>query len=121
MLILLTFYFPFLKKKIGHENQSLGRCFISPDNNTLAFTLRDGVIALVSRFTKRLIGSLKMNGTVRTLDFSPDGRQIASIGRDGQVYRWDVGERTCISNFWDEGTVKPTTIAWGPNDFLTTG
>ncbi|KAJ7006109.1 hypothetical protein NC653_005456 [Populus alba x Populus x berolinensis] len=53
--------------------------------------------------TKELIGTLKMNGTVRSLAFADDGQQLLSHGGDGQVYPWDLRTRACIHKAVDDG------------------
>lgn len=95
---------------VGREERSLEFFEVSPDSGTVAFVGNEGYILLVSTKTKELIGTLKMNGTVRSLAFADDGRQLLSSGGDGQVYHWDLRTRTCIHTGIDEGSINGTSI-----------
>lgn len=106
----------------GHDDKSYERCKVSPCNKYIAFLGANGYIILVSRKTKQWIADLKVNKTVRDIDFSKDGQYIYAIGVDGEVYQWDVGSRTCIHRFSDEGAVKSTTICASRNgEYFATG
>ena len=52
----------------GREEKSLELFEVSPGSRTIVFLGNEGYILLVSAKTKELIGTLKMNGTVRSLD-----------------------------------------------------
>jgi len=88
---------------IGREERSLESFEVSTDSSMIAFLGNDGYILLVSTKTKQLIGTLKMNGTARTLSFADDGRQLLTSGGDGQVYHWDLRTWKCIHRGTDEG------------------
>jgi U3 small nucleolar RNA-associated protein 18 len=106
----------------GHDDKSYERCKVSPCNNYIAFLGTNGYIILLSRKTKQWIADLKINKTVRDIDFSKDGQYIYAIGVDGEVYQWDIGSRTCIHRFSDEGAVKSTTICASRNgEYFATG
>jgi len=106
----------------GHDDKSYERCKVSPCNNYIAFLGTNGYIILLSRKTKQWIADLKINKTVKDIDFSKDGQYIYAIGVDGEVYQWDVGTRTCIHRFSDEGAVKSTTICASRNgEYFATG
>jgi len=53
---------------------------------------------------------LKVNGSVRNLSFAADGKELLSIGSDGEVYTWDLRSRRCIHRGPDEGCVKSTAL-----------
>ncbi|OMO88014.1 hypothetical protein CCACVL1_08593 [Corchorus capsularis] len=100
---------------VGREEKSLEAFEVSPDSSTIAFLGNDGYILLVSSKTKELIGTLKMNGTVRSLAFTDDGKQLLSSGGDGQVYHWDLRTRTCFHKAVDEGCINGTALCTSPN------
>ncbi|GAB2270062.1 hypothetical protein Dimus_004975, partial [Dionaea muscipula] len=98
----------------GREEKSLEVFEISPDSSTIAFTGNEGYILLVSARTKSLIGTLKMNGTVRSMAFTADGNQLLSSGGDGQIYHWDLRTRTCFHKGVDEGCLIGTALCTAP-------
>jgi U3 small nucleolar RNA-associated protein 18 len=89
----------------GREEKSLEIFEISPDSRTIAFVGNEGYILLISAKTKQLIGTLKMNGSVRSLAFADGGNQLLSSGGDGHVYHWDLGTRKCIHKAMDDGSL----------------
>ncbi|KAL9243272.1 hypothetical protein vseg_017179 [Gypsophila vaccaria] len=98
----------------GREEKSLEVFEVSPDSRTIAFIGNEGYILLVSTKTKELIGTLKMNGTVRSLAFSHDGQTLLSSGGDGQIYHWDLRTRTCLHKGVDEGSIVGTSLCTSP-------
>ena len=70
----------------GREEKSLEKCVPSPDGKTIAFCGNDGYIILVDVDSKQWMASLKMNGSVRAIAFTPDGEYILASGSDGDVY-----------------------------------
>ncbi|XP_021762091.1 U3 small nucleolar RNA-associated protein 18 homolog [Chenopodium quinoa] len=98
----------------GREEKSLEVFEVSPDSRTIAFLGNEGYILLVSAKTKELIGTLKMNGTARSLAFTDDGQQLLSSGGDGHVYSWDLRTRTCLHKGVDEGSINGTALCTAP-------
>lgn len=96
---------------VGREERSLESFQVSPDSKIVAFLGNEGYILLASLKTKQLIGTLKMNGSVRTISFSESGRILLSSGGDGEVYHWDMGTRRCIYKGRDEGCIRSTTLS----------
>ncbi|KAJ3321045.1 U3 snoRNP protein [Blyttiomyces sp. JEL0837] len=106
----------------GREEKSFEKHVASPCGRFLAFLGRDGYVILVSKQTKQWIANLKMNGSVRAIDFSKDGRFLYSIGSDGEVYQWDLATRQCVHRFYDEGAIHVNAISVSPdNSFIATG
>lgn len=103
---------------VGREEKSLESFEISPDSKTIAFLGNEGYILLVSLKTKQLIGTLKMNGSVRSVAFTSDGDQLLSSGGDGQVYHWDLRKRECFHKGVDEGCIIGTSLCVSPNGAL---
>ncbi|KAK4492489.1 hypothetical protein RD792_003298 [Penstemon davidsonii] len=98
----------------GRDEKSLEAFEVSPDSSTIAFLGNEGYILLVSSKTKELIGTLKMNGTVRSLAFTNDGSQLLSSGGDGQIYNWDLRTRSCFHVGVDEGCINGTALCTAP-------
>ncbi|KAM0861609.1 hypothetical protein ACQ4PT_045776 [Festuca glaucescens] len=94
----------------GREEKSLESFEISPDSKTIAFVGNEGYILLVSTKTKQLIGTLKMNGNVRSLAFADGGNQLLSSGGDGHVYHWDLRTRKCMHKATDEGSLTGLSL-----------
>ncbi|KAL4653427.1 hypothetical protein ACB092_01G302400 [Castanea dentata] len=99
--------------------EKLGSVFeVSTDSSTIAFVGNERYILLVSTKTKELIGTLKMNGTARSLAFADDGQQLLSSGGDGQVYHWDLRTRACFHKAVDAGCINGTSLSTSPNGKL---
>lgn len=103
---------------VGREEKSLESFEVSQDSKTVAFIGNEGYILLVSTKTKELTGTLKMNGSVRSLAFSDDGKQLLSSGGDGQVYVWDLRTMKCLYKGVDEGSTCGTSLCSSPNGAL---
>ncbi|GFP99577.1 U3 small nucleolar RNA-associated protein 18 homolog [Phtheirospermum japonicum] len=99
---------------VGRDEKSLETFEISPDSKTIAFLGNEGYILLVSTKTKELIGTLKMNGTVRSIAFTNDGEKLLSTGGDGKIYHWDMRTRTCCHIGVDEGCLNGTALCASP-------
>ncbi|KAL6066883.1 U3 snoRNP protein [Balamuthia mandrillaris] len=107
---------------MGRQEKSLEHCWVSPDNNYLAFAGKNGYIILVSNRSKKWVADLKMNGFVRTLAFSPDSRSLLSSGADGLVYEWDMRTHRCRRTWHDEGGSKGTALGLSPDgSYIATG
>ncbi|KAI3979543.1 hypothetical protein MKX01_001735 [Papaver californicum] len=102
----------------GREEKSLEVFEVSPDSSTIAFVGNEGHILLVSTKTKELIGTMKMNGTARSLAFADGGRQLLSSGGDGHIYHWDLRTRTCIHKAVDVGCITGYSLSTSPNGSL---
>ncbi|XP_004485620.1 U3 small nucleolar RNA-associated protein 18 homolog [Cicer arietinum] len=99
---------------LGREEKSLEFFEVSPDSQMIAFVGNEGYILLVSTKSKQLVGTLKMNGTVRSLAFTEDGQKLLSAGGDGHVYHWDLRTRTCMHKGVDEGCINSTALCTSP-------
>ncbi|WJX17328.1 hypothetical protein P8452_07258 [Trifolium repens] len=99
---------------LGREEKSLEVFEVSPDSQMIAFVGNEGYILLVSTKSKQLVGTLKMNGSVRSLAFTEDGQRLLSAGGDGHVYHWDLRTRTCMHKGVDEGCLNGTALCTSP-------
>lgn len=61
---------------------------------------------------------LHVTGTVRSVSFSSDGKELLSIGGDGEVYHWDLRNRRCFHRGQDEGCIKSTALEVSPDNSL---
>ncbi|CAJ0637337.1 23490_t:CDS:2 [Entrophospora sp. SA101] len=100
----------------GFKDKSLENFSISPCGKYIAFAGKNGYIALISYKTKQWITSLKVNGLVKSIDWSSNGQYLFSLSSDAEIYQWDVGMRKCIYRFLDYGGFKPTRISISKND-----
>lgn len=98
----------------GRDEKSLETFEVSPDSSTIAFIGNEGYILLVSSKTKELIGTLKMNGSVRSVAFTNDANQLLSTGGDGKIYHWDMRTRSCFHIGTDEGCLNGTALCASP-------
>ncbi|WVZ95504.1 hypothetical protein U9M48_041259 [Paspalum notatum var. saurae] len=94
----------------GREDKILESFEISPDSRVH--------ILLISAKTKQLIGTLKMNGSVRSLASADGGNQLLSSGGDGHVYHWDLGTRKCIHKATDDGSLAGVLLCTSKDSSL---
>ena len=78
----------FIPKILGREEKSWERHTVSPDGRLIAFVGNDGYVVLVDSHSKHWIADLKLNGSVRAIAFTPDGKYIVASGSDGDIYRY---------------------------------
>lgn len=97
----------FLKAALDQSSRTLlkkpGMTFtsvkLSPDGKMLAVSGSDSLISLYSFPELRLIRELRGHtNSVSTIDFSRDGKKVASGGRDHRVIIWDVETGRQIAN-----------------------
>jgi U3 small nucleolar RNA-associated protein 18 len=77
----------FVRRILGRDEKSWEKHVASPEGDLIAFVGNDGYVVLVDSHSKQCVGTLKLNGSVRAITFTPDGSQILASGSDGDVYR----------------------------------
>jgi WD40 repeat protein len=95
----------------------------SPDGTRLAIACEDGTIRLWDRTTTSEPETIsypytsdelfRHDGAVWAVDWSSDGRWIASGGADGTVHIWDVNEGKTVDVIQVGGIVR--SVAWSPD------
>jgi len=102
-------------RDFGCRERSLEQFTVSPDGRIIAFLGNDGYIILLDGMSRRWIGDLKMNGSVRAVAFSSDGEYIMGSGSDGDVYKWNVKSRRCVERFHNEDGTITSSLAVSNN------
>ena len=72
---------------LGREEKSWESHFVSRDGKKIAFLGNDGYIVLIDPLNKQATGTLKLNGSVRSVSFTDDGRHLLASGSDGDITR----------------------------------
>lgn len=75
----------------------------SPDGSVLAAVGEGGHIHLIDHKTSSTIGDVKANGAVEGLCWAKGGLELISLGKDSQIYVWDVRMQRCVGRWADEG------------------
>lgn len=83
------------------------RARISPDGGLLALGGDDGVIRIVNLETFAVMETINAHvGRVRDIDFSPDSRQLLSVGSDGHAYLWRLSDGSLAREILDVGDTE---------------
>mmetsp|Transcript_11405 Transcript_11405/g.17143 ORF Transcript_11405/g.17143 Transcript_11405/m.17143 type:complete len:498 (+) Transcript_11405:88-1581(+) len=88
-----------IRKILGKDEKSLEKSVASPDGKFIAFGANDGYIIVVDAHSNLRIADLKLNGSIRSLTFTPDSAHIVASGSDGDVYRFDTRKWACVERF----------------------
>jgi len=97
-----------LPKVLGRNEKSWEKFATSNDGTMVALVGQDGYVVLLTTKTFNWMGEVKMNGTCRTVAFSPCSQFVIASGSDGDVYKWDIRmlKGGAVSRFKNEdGTV----------------
>ncbi|XP_027132044.1 U3 small nucleolar RNA-associated protein 18 homolog [Larimichthys crocea] len=93
-------------------NESRVREFsVCPEGGALLLTGTSGYLHLLTLKTKEVVRSMKINGHVSGVAFSPDGSKVFTNSDEGEVYVWDLRSSRCVNRFTDDGCVRATSIA----------
>lgn len=83
------------------------RIRVSPDGKLLALGGDDGVIRIMSLSTFAVIQSIKAHdGRISDLDFTPDGSELLSVGRDGGAHLWRVRDGKLFKDVLEAGSTE---------------
>lgn len=88
---------------------------VCPEGGALLLTGTNGYLHLLTLKTKEVVRSMKINGDVSGVAFSPDGSKVFANSEDGEVYVWDMRSSRCVNRFTDDGCVRGTSIATSQN------
>lgn len=100
----------------GRSDRFNERVRFSSDGEIMAFHGDQGYVNLVSTRTHSLLGSVKMNGGVRDIQFPQNGREMVTYSTNGEVYIWDIAQRKCITTFIDQGAIHGRCLAVDSSD-----
>lgn len=95
----------------GMAEKSLESFELSGNGALIAFHCNNGYIALVDRSTKQAIGTLKVNGLIRSIAFSADNQHLYAYTDDSNIYVFDISTRQCIYRHYDNAGVHGQSIA----------
>ncbi|KAK5856867.1 hypothetical protein PBY51_008432 [Eleginops maclovinus] len=84
---------------------------VCPEGGALLLSGTRGYLHLLTLKTREVVSSLKINGEVSGVAFSPDGSKVFANSAEGEVYVWDLRSSRCVCRFSDEGCVTGTSIA----------
>ncbi|KAG8907775.1 hypothetical protein FRB99_002274 [Tulasnella sp. 403] len=118
-------------------DQTMEVCKYSDDGKVLAVAGRGGYVHLLNSGpggpSGQVIGSLRMNGTLKDLEWcgaagaagtggvvgevsgSSSRKELMTIGDNGQVYIWDVGMRRCVRTWKDDSAYGAQLLGRGGN------
>lgn len=103
------------------RDKSLESFVASPcGRQRVCFLGNDGHLYVWNGRSQALEATLKINGSVRCAAFSKDGNELVASGSDGDVYRFDIGTRRCISRFQNEDGTISSSLSLS-SDFLAVG
>ena len=88
----------------------------SPDGRLMAVGLKEEGVALLNALDLARSGKtfVETRGEVKVLAFSPDGRTLAAVTRDGDVTIWDVASRALRHRSISAGGYR-TGVAFSPD------
>src|SRR5262249_6251808 len=96
---------------------TMAACALAPDGKTLALTMRyEATIRLLDAATgkeiRRFEGHARAAGTrsVTHIDFSPDGKMLASVATDGTLRLWDAATGKAIRKLQPFDPVKQIPV-----------
>lgn len=98
-------------------------CGFSPNGDYLAVAGRRGYVHLVDwrRGGGQVVGSVKMNNTVKSLHWAGDHR-LLSLGSDCEIYQWDIESHRCLRRWKDDGGFGSSIVTGSRgNDYLAIG
>lgn len=104
---------------------SIETCAFNATGEILAVAGRRGYVHLVdwksAATGSQVVGSVKMNSTVKSLWWNNDG-ELLSMAEDSEIYVWDIGQRRCLRRWKDDGGFGSRLMSGDRNGrYLATG
>ncbi|CAH0481003.1 unnamed protein product [Peronospora belbahrii] len=103
----------------GRKEKKRNTFVVSNNGETIVFMGSNGYLDVVSAKSYESIGTLKMNGSVKSVAFCENDRYLLSTGSDGQVYKWDMRTRRCVFVHDDEGSLGSFALAASDKYYAT--
>jgi WD40 repeat protein/DNA-binding SARP family transcriptional activator len=100
---------------IPFGNHRAGAVSFSPDGMTVAIGRSDAIVALYDLRTGRQTHKLVSYGSINDLDFSSDGKLLATaeFGNFGSAFIWNVADELIVSSLKDG---FPLSVRFSPRD-----
>jgi len=103
------------KLSINFEPSSVA---LSIDEVQVAVGGKDNLVHLYSLSGDKLSESGKLTGsrgTITTLEYSPNGQQLATGDTSRDIFIWDVAKKEIIIKGWQFHNAKINRLAWAPD------
>lgn len=110
------------KSTLPHGITNMKKFEVSPDEKYVAICGRLGEVHVISRLTKELVHTFKMNKKCKALAFTPDSQKLITHGDCPEMYVWDMRSRSCTHRPIDDGCLSAESLAISSSgQFMATG
>jgi WD40 repeat protein/serine/threonine protein kinase len=105
-----------LLTSVVEDHDEVAVVAFSPDGRLVAYSHADRVELWDPRGRRKVRSLLGHDGPIVALNFSPDGRRLATAGRDAGVELWDVSSGAALSHLIVQAEGKPiSSFAFSPD------
>lgn len=111
-----------IDRLIGAKEENFKAILPSPTGSIVVLLGGKGQVHIISTKTKQWIKTLKMNGAIYSAIFSPDGSELWTAGKRGEIYVFDMENYICKRRLQDAGNGAVHAMAISPSgEYLATG